>query len=490
MPAPSQTLQPESPLERISAPEVSSSGQSTVDRRRTEEERPPAPTAEVSSKPHASTDEIVLQSLAVLIREHGARSFTNWYQDDPEDYDSPLQGKSLVGEDTPEQYERCEILADECLKQKRVCFRIMSSAVKTLIVAAPVPAIDGYAITVQFPFNREDDQSKADRRANIHLRCRDVAVTAAHLGIVHLQGQLQDLERVKQTETVAPESWAEATKQYAKFVLEFVKTRLCTPKKLAQIAALGLVCALVPLPHRVSCKVTCEPSLRRYVASPFDAKLLESKVLAGDHVVKNQLLAVLDGSDLRSEIARLEAEMAQASQRRAAAMTSGDASNAELERLEVEKLQREIDVLHSRKANLEIRAPLDGVVVSGNLERRQGAPLEVGDNLFEIAPLKSLVAEIAIPEAEIGRVQEHMQARIVLDAGRGTSQRSSISRIHPRSEMRDSESVFIAEAELVNDRQLIKPGMQGDARISVGWRPIVWILLHRPFEVARGWMGW
>ncbi|MEM9646153.1 MAG: efflux RND transporter periplasmic adaptor subunit [Planctomycetota bacterium] len=251
-----------------------------------------------------------------------------------------------------------------------------------------------------------------------------------------------------------------------------------------------LVIGCLPCPYTISCKTVCEPCVRRYVAAPFDARLSQVRVLTGQPVRQGQVLVTLDGSDLRSQLAGLRAEAAQAEQRLMAALANGDHSKAEFERLENEHLGREIDMLTRRQKELEIRAPIDGIIVTGDLERSEGVRLSTGDPLFEIGSLDHLIAEIAIPEDQVNHVDEMMPVDVQLEAAPNQDGASSISKIYLRSEIRDNENVFIAEAKLENSQGLLRPGMNGVARIRSGNRPLAWIWLHRPVRAVRRWLGW
>lgn len=256
-------------------------------------------------------------------------------------------------------------------------------------------------------------------------------------------------------------------------------------------SALAVVAiCLIPWPYKIACKTVCEPASRRFIAAPFDARLLKAHVVTGQQVIEGQLLATLDGSEIRSELAARKTKLAQAEQRHLAALSVGDHSKAEFERLEVEHLLREIEVFETRKANLEIRSPIAGSVVTGNLERAEGVPLTIGENLFEIASLERLIAEIAIPEDEITHVQRTMAVTVDLDATPGKAMQSTIKSIHLRNEIRDNASVFIAEAELSNPDLILRPGMNGIARINTGHRTLGWVWLHRPYNALRHWIGW
>ncbi len=255
------------------------------------------------------------------------------------------------------------------------------------------------------------------------------------------------------------------------------------------IAALAAACAM-PVPHRVKCKAICEPVLSRFVAAPFDARLESATAVLGQHVTAGDVLATLDAGELESKLANLRDKAAQNQQRLLAALSNGEHAEAEHERLEAAQLRREIDLLEERTNQLQIRSPIDGVVISGDLERAQGTPLSVGDNLFEIASLDMIVVEVAVPERSISYVKNGMRVSIHLDAKGGGTTTSKVDRVHLRNEIRDHASVYIAEALVENKSGVIRPGMSGTASIHAGYEPLAWVLFHRPLQSLRNVTGW
>lgn len=401
-------------------------------------------------------------------------------------------------------------LVQDAIAQQQVLSRLFVRSKRHYVVASPMPEFSDQALCVAFPLESDSSESiNKETRAKLQHWCSEVALAAATWSIAKLrqakrkqQAEIQEFRSHAIGNSPAPlDAPAIGTKDE---VLAWTEIWRATGKRLkASVAAVGgnmrntaivavlvVLAAFIPFPFQVVAKVTCEPVERRYVAAPFDAKLLESKVRLGEEVVEGQLLAVLDGKHLASQIAIKQAELAQATQRRMAALTVGDASKAELERLEVDRLSNETKILEQRQKRIEIRSPLTGIVVAGNLERAAGSSLELGEELFEIAPLNQIVAEVAISEQDICYVQSGISTRISLDAWGGNSHRTQLLRIHPRSELRDGESVFVAEADITDSQFSMRPGMQGSARLSSGWKPLGWVLLHRPYEAFRCWSGW
>jgi multidrug efflux pump subunit AcrA (membrane-fusion protein) len=129
---------------------------------------------------------------------------------------------------------------------------------------------------------------------------------------------------------------------------------------------------------------------------------------------------------------------------------------------------------------LEVKAPLSGVVVSGDLRRADGQPVPRGQVLWEVAPLDAMIVEIDVPDREISRVQAGQPVRVRLEAFGAGRWESTLRRVHPQSEQRDGRNVFVVEADIAADRVgELRPGMRGRASIQGERRPLTWIIGHQ-----------
>jgi len=260
----------------------------------------------------------------------------------------------------------------------------------------------------------------------------------------------------------------------------------------ATLVAIGLACLamLVPVKYRAKCDCQLEPVVRRFVAAPFDGPLEKAFVEPGDVVTKDQLLARIDGREIRWELAGTQADLHRATKQRDGHVAEHEVGEAQIAKHEVSRLQLRTELLEHRSGNLEIRSPIDGMVVSGNLQEAEGMPLTVGTTLFEIAPLDQMVVELAVHEDDIASVRTGMPVRMQFDAFPLRRFQATVQRIHPRAELIESENVFIAEVRLDNNGRELRPGMRGQARIEAGRFPLGWNLFRRPVAAALAWLGW
>ncbi len=246
---------------------------------------------------------------------------------------------------------------------------------------------------------------------------------------------------------------------------------------------------LIPIKHRIKAACVVEPVQHRYTVVPFDGVLEETYVRPGDEVTAGQLIARMDDRELGWELAGLLAEAGRAAKKSDVAMAAHDVHEAQMAALEKERLEQRIQILRHRQKNLEISSSIDGVVLKGDLEEAHGAPVKIGQSLFEIAPLSPLKLELAVPEDAISYVQAGMPVTARLDGYPQGKIHGHVDKLRSRAEIRDNQNVFVAEVTLENNDRQLRPGMSGRARLVAQRRLLGWIWLHQAWHRVRNAMG-
>ncbi|MCA9266206.1 MAG: efflux RND transporter periplasmic adaptor subunit, partial [Planctomycetales bacterium] len=252
------------------------------------------------------------------------------------------------------------------------------------------------------------------------------------------------------------------------------------------IAAIFLSLLILPVPYRVKCSCAIEPLTRRFIPVPYDGVLKDVHVEPGDVVVKDQLLARMDDREILWELAAKQADYQRAKKQQDAALALANTAEAQLAQLEMERLSVQIELLRNRIEHLEIKSPIDGVVISGDPAKRQGARLTQGETLFETGPLERMLVELYIPDAEIAHVQDGQKVHVRLDAFPTKKLTGSIARISPSSEPFHQANVFVGEVEFDNPQHLLRPGMSGESKVITRRHSLGWILFHKAwYALAR-----
>lgn len=251
---------------------------------------------------------------------------------------------------------------------------------------------------------------------------------------------------------------------------------------LAAAAIVLLVGAFVPGQYRVSAHAVLRGTVQRLAVSPIDGFVAEAPARAGDVVEEGQVLATLDQRTLQLERVRWSSERDRLLNEYRTAMAELDSMKVTILRSQLDRATAELTLADEQLARTRIVAPFAGVVVAGDLTQAIGAPVKKGDTLFEIAPLDSYRVMLEVDERDIGQVATGQQGRIVLSGFPGDALELRVERITPVSRTADGRNVFSVEAGLLRTPPLLRPGMQGVAKLEVGQRKLGWIWTHRAVE--------
>lgn len=245
----------------------------------------------------------------------------------------------------------------------------------------------------------------------------------------------------------------------------------------------------LPVPHRLTAECLLEPLERRFVAVPFDGQLRETLREPGDMVTTGEVLARLDDREIEWRLSGLRAEYSRARKQKDIRSAARETSAAQIAALEMEGLAAQIALLEYQMANLEIKSPVEGMLLTGDWKRAVGGPVSQGQGLFEIAPLDRMRVEMALAADDVAYAAPGQAVSLSLSAFPGESWEKAVERIRPRAESRDSDHVFVLESELENPARKLRPGMRGRAKITAGIRPLGWVLFHKVWERLILWLG-
>lgn len=254
------------------------------------------------------------------------------------------------------------------------------------------------------------------------------------------------------------------------------------PKRIALGILLVSLLMCVPLPYWPKRACVIEPTVRQYVSSPMDGRVLESLVKPGEMVTQGQMLARLDDEELRWSLASAEAEYEATAKKRDIGLASKSSGNMRVAQLELEQIALRIEAIQANLERLTVRSPIDGIVLQGEWFRSQGAPVTRGDTLFEVAPLDRMTVETHLSTEDLAQIHVGDAAALRVDSQHGQLWRGKLQRIDPRAKVIDEKIVFVAEAEISGGTTELKPGMKGTMTLSSGYRSIAWLLFNRPYQ--------
>ena len=238
--------------------------------------------------------------------------------------------------------------------------------------------------------------------------------------------------------------------------------------------------------YRVKAPFVFEAVSQYKIAAPFDGFLKNVEVEVGDRIVEGETaLAELDTAELRLQLAAAKAEHAGYLKQADAAMRDGKTAEAQIAQANADKAQAQIDLLSHRISQARILSPVTGALVTGDLKRQIGAPVEIGNVLFEVAPLDSLRAELYVSEGEVSDVAVGQQGYLATATYPSDRIGFVVERVNPAAEVVNNRNVFRVRARLLEDRSWMRPGMEGVAKVTIEKRHYSWIWTRKLVNWVR-----
>ena len=229
-----------------------------------------------------------------------------------------------------------------------------------------------------------------------------------------------------------------------------------------------------------------EATYQQVVPAPFDGYIKHVDVEVGDVVEgSSSILGGLDTAELRLSLAAAKAEKASYLKQASAAMRDGETAQAQIAQANADKIQAQIELLEYQISQASLVSPIGGVVVKGDLKREVGAPVKVGDILFEVCPLESLRAQLMVPEDAIYDVKVGQEGYLATASYPGERIKFVVERINPIAEVVNQRNVFKVRVQLLDTHSWMRPGMEGIAKVSVGKRRYVWIWTRKILNWIR-----
>ena len=187
--------------------------------------------------------------------------------------------------------------------------------------------------------------------------------------------------------------------------------------------------------------------------------------------------AELDTAQSASDTAREQLQLAQASSGVAQAQVANALALAGQRRAALNQSRIELE-------RTVIRSPVDGVVISRNVDVGQTVAASFqAPVLFTIArDLRQMEVNVAVDEADVGRVQTGQKMRFTVDAFPGERFMAKVTQIRKAPQTSNNVVTYSVMATLDNPDLKLLPGMTASARILTEERKDVLIL---PNEALR-----
>ena len=252
------------------------------------------------------------------------------------------------------------------------------------------------------------------------------------------------------------------------------------PKILMGLAALSIAAlTLLPVTYRVGAQAHIEGATQRVLSAPVDGFIQKANVRPGDSVKAGDVLITLADEDLLLEKRKWESEVTQQENNFSGALALQDRRQYAISQAKAAQAHAELTLIDQQLERSRIVAPIDGIILEGDLSQSLGAPVKRGDTLMKLAPRNQYRLMIDVDERDIEFVKVGQIGHLALSAQPIKKTAFIIERVTPMSAVKEGRNTFEVEAKLTDNNLFLRPGLQGVAKIEVGSRTIFWSLSHR-----------
>lgn len=289
-----------------------------------------------------------------------------------------------------------------------------------------------------------------------------------------------------------------------------VKTLLIT----GVLVAAGITLALVPYEYRVSCDGRLMPTIQSEVFTNWEGEVVAIHVESGQRVKKGTLLVEIRNEDLKTQALETENKLNELRTMQLilnAQLQSGNSSkrpskdNIELRgrlnetRTQIFGAQKHLEILKDRLEKLNVKAPIDGVVTTFQIEQLLiNRPVQRGELLLEIMDNTGpWQLELDVEEKRMGHVLRAtdkkgdigLPVEFILATSNEVTYEGEVTNISTRANSSE-ESGSIVETYATFDKtklpqDSLRIGAEVSAKIDCGERSLFYVLFGDVVETCR-----
>ncbi|MEA3187187.1 MAG: hypothetical protein QOD99_1017 [Chthoniobacter sp.] len=261
------------------------------------------------------------------------------------------------------------------------------------------------------------------------------------------------------------------------------------------VGGLLLLVALWPARVKVDGDCSLQALHRALVVPEINGRIDSISVREGDHVTRGQVLAQLDTRRFKLELESVQQDklryLADADRSRAA----GDEAGAQVSLLQVKVLEQNEKKIEADIQSGTLRSPIEGVVMTKDLDLRGGEVMQAGAVFAEVDGLDAWELRAEINERDVGLVEKALQAKGVLGLSYVLySQSAHVLRTELKSPQQISASAYPKEKENVffltvqnpeipaEISKTLRPNLTGRAKLEMGRQPLLYTTFHKLYR--------
>lgn len=192
---------------------------------------------------------------------------------------------------------------------------------------------------------------------------------------------------------------------------------------LASLSAVAIILffVLCVIPFDFSIKTDCavQPVAQLGIVAPMEGRIVEVPVHAGEHVYAKKDIArlaalgitvkplvVFDTTDLLASRAEAQQKQAEFEVQLKDLQDKREISKIGAVQLQLKQIRDQVKLLDHQIDEATVYSPIEGTVLTENIEQKKWASVKLGDPLLEVASFNDWVLVVDVPESEAATVRD------------------------------------------------------------------------------------
>jgi len=188
-------------------------------------------------------------------------------------------------------------------------------------------------------------------------------------------------------------------------------TAFCAGVAVAVVVLVGII----PFWVYIEEQAILEPSAKMMVIPQTSGRVVELVAKDGDWVTAGDVLLRMDSFELKAQLSQARANL-EAQEARYMHSLASDTSQVRIDAQGVALAKREINYLQKQQKDLELRAPLSGLLVAPDMKSTLGMNLQQGQRIGEVAAAGPLVARATLQQRDFEVLRSERNLTVSHDA--------------------------------------------------------------------------
>lgn len=264
-------------------------------------------------------------------------------------------------------------------------------------------------------------------------------------------------------------------------------------RTLVRLATWGIPLLLIliyPKQDKVEGACTLMPEQHNSIVAEVPGRVEKVLVQEGSLIKAGEPIAVLDMRRVETELDGVSKDIARLDAEAERYRGAGDEAAAQVASLQAASSRENAKRLEADIAAGTLRSPIDGVILTKDVEKHAGEFIQIGTVLAEVASLEAWDLRMDVDERDIGKVErrlaeEPVEVSYILYSQTAHTLGAKLTnprQVSAAAEAREEDHVFVVtldDVEIPADlKPSMRPGLTGKAKIALGRKPLGWLWMR------------